>query len=70
MAPPHNALCRNEDWRFAEMTRKAVGTFEVKLGPQKPDDGPVEGARWGRMSIKVEGGKHSYAFEYSLVGEG
>ena len=35
--------------------------------PVVPDRGP---ARWrdseGKMSIQIEGGKHSYEFEYSL----
>jgi hypothetical protein len=33
------------------MTRKAVGPFEVKLSPQKPDNAQAEGAKLGRMSI-------------------
>jgi Protein of unknown function (DUF3224) len=35
----------------AIMTIHAVGTFEVKLNPQKPDDPVAESANLGRMSI-------------------
>lgn len=45
------------------MTR-ATGTFEVKLAPTGNDSTP-EGPNLGRMSI--EGGKHSYVFDYSLT---
>jgi hypothetical protein len=33
------------------MTNRAIGTFEVKLTPQKPDNPDAESANVGRMSI-------------------
>jgi len=33
------------------MTKRAIGTFEVKITPQKPDNKPAETANIGRMSI-------------------
>jgi hypothetical protein len=33
------------------MNMRARGSFEVALAPQKPDNGPAENAKLGRMSI-------------------
>ena len=34
------------------MTARAIGPFEVKLNPQKPDNQPAENSKLGRMSIE------------------
>ena len=36
------------------MTNKAIGSFEVKLSPQKPDSKVAEEAKLGRMSIEKQ----------------
>lgn len=36
------------------MTKRATGTFEVKLTPQKPDNAAAEGSKLGRMSIEKQ----------------
>ncbi len=36
------------------MTQQAVGPFEVKLIPQKPDHAAAEGSKLGRMSIEKQ----------------